>query len=176
MSIPDRSEQRIKVAEAMEKLTVASLLVGGDIISAGGTDTYDLHDQVTEVQAGSYALMDTHYGGRGHPFRQACFVLGTVISANDKFAVADAGLKTQGMDHGNPSIEGATVHFLSDEHITFTPDCSDGGRRAREGDSRSHRPDRRDARHCMDRAWRRSDRQLADRSPRLVAIDQSSCT
>ena len=123
MSIPDRSKQRIRVAEAMEKLTVASLLVGGDIISAGGTDTYDLHDQVTEVQAGSYALMDTHYGGRGHPFRQACFVLGTVISVNEKFAVADAGLKTQGMDHGNPSIEGATVHFLSDEHLTFTPDA-----------------------------------------------------
>ena len=123
MSIPDRGEQRIKVAKAMEKLIVASLLVGGDIISAGGTDTYDLHDQVTEVQAGSYALMDTHYGGRGHPFRQACFVLGTVISANDKFAVADAGLKTQGMDHGNPSIEGATVRFLSDEHITFTPNA-----------------------------------------------------
>ena len=64
MSIPDRGEQRIKVAKAMEKLIVASLLVGGDIISAGGTDTYDLHDQVTEVQAGSYALMDTHYGAR----------------------------------------------------------------------------------------------------------------
>jgi D-threonine aldolase len=121
MSIPDRSEQRIKVAEAMEKLIVASLLVGGDIISAGGTDTYDLHDQVTEVQAGSYALMDTHYGNRGHPFQQACFVLATVISANSEYAVADAGLKTQGMDHGNPSIDGAKVRFLSDEHITFSP-------------------------------------------------------
>ncbi len=25
------------------------------------------------------------------------------------------------MDHGNPSIEGAKVRFLSDEHITFSP-------------------------------------------------------
>jgi D-serine deaminase-like pyridoxal phosphate-dependent protein len=25
------------------------------------------------------------------------------------------------MDHGNPSIEGATVRFLSDEHVTFVP-------------------------------------------------------
>ena len=121
MAMPDRAEQRARVAEAMEKLIVASLLVGGDIISAGGTDTYDLHDQVNEVQAGTYALMDTYYGGRGHPFRQACVVLATVISSNDEFAVADAGLKTQGMDHGNPSIEGATVRFLSDEHITFSP-------------------------------------------------------
>lgn len=121
MAIADRLEQRARVAEAMEKLTVASLLVGGEIISAGGTDTYDLHDQITEIQAGTYALMDTFYGGRGHPFRQACFVLGTVIAANDDYAVADAGLKTQGMDHGNPSIDEATVRFLSDEHITFTP-------------------------------------------------------
>ena len=121
MGMTDRSAQRTRVAEAMEKLTVASLLVGGDIISAGGTDTYDLHDQVTEVQAGTYALMDTYYGGRGHPFRQACFVLATVIASNDSYAVADAGLKTQGMDHGNPSIDGATVRFLSDEHITFAP-------------------------------------------------------
>lgn len=121
MGMPDRSAQRARVAEAMEKLTVASLLVGGDIISAGGTDTYDLHDQVTEVQAGTYALMDTFYGDRGHPFRQACFVLATVIASNDAYAVADAGLKTQGMDHGNPSIESATVRFLSDEHITFVP-------------------------------------------------------
>ena len=44
-------------------------LVGGDIISAGGTGTYDLHDRVTEVQAGSYALMDTAYAKLGLPFR-----------------------------------------------------------------------------------------------------------
>ncbi len=91
MAMPDRAQQRTRVAEAMEKLIVASLLVGGDIVSAGGTDTYDLHDQVTEVQAGTYALMDTHYGGRGHPFRQACFVMATVISANSEYAVAEPG-------------------------------------------------------------------------------------
>jgi D-serine deaminase-like pyridoxal phosphate-dependent protein len=119
MAMPDRAEQRRKVGEAMEKLVVAGLLVGGDIISAGGTDTFDLHDQVTEIQAGTYALMDTYYGNRGHPFRQACTVLATVISMSDRYAVADAGLKTQGMDHGKPAIDGAEVLFLSDEHITF---------------------------------------------------------
>jgi D-serine deaminase-like pyridoxal phosphate-dependent protein len=38
--------------------------------------------------------------------------------------VADGGLKSQGMDHGNPSLvddpEGK-VWFCSDEHITFKP-------------------------------------------------------
>jgi D-threonine aldolase len=121
MRVPDRTEQRALVAAAMEKLIIASLMVGGDIISAGGTGTYDLHDQVNEVQAGSYALMDTEYASHGHPFQQACFVLGTVISSNEAYAVADVGLKTQGMDHGNPSMESAKVRFLSDEHITFEP-------------------------------------------------------
>lgn len=126
MVMDDRDEQRAKVAESVERLLAAHALVGGDIVSAGGTGTYHLHDRVTEVQAGSYALMDTYYARMGTPFGQACFVIGTVLSATPKFAVADVGLKAMGMDHGNPSLEtldgqGADVWFLSDEHITFVP-------------------------------------------------------
>ena len=126
MVMDDHEAQREKVADAIDRLLSAHADVGGAIISAGGTGTYQLHDRVTEVQAGSYALMDTHYGGTGSPFVQACFVVGTVISANAKFAVADVGLKAMGMDHGNPSVEtldgqGADVWFLSDEHVTFVP-------------------------------------------------------
>jgi len=126
MVIDDHDEQRSKVAAAMDRLLAAHAAVGGEIISAGGTGTFHLHDRVTEVQAGSYALMDTYYARARTPFRQACFVLGTVLSANPKFAVADVGLKAMGMDHGNPSVEtldgqGADVWFLSDEHVTFVP-------------------------------------------------------
>jgi D-serine deaminase-like pyridoxal phosphate-dependent protein len=35
--------------------------------------------------------------------------------------VADCGLKALGMDHGNPSVDDATVWFCSDEHLTFEP-------------------------------------------------------
>ena len=77
--------------------------VGGDVVSAGGTGTYDLHDRVTEIQAGSYALMDTDYATLGLPFRQALFLETTVISVSPKWAVCDAGLKSLGMDHGNPT-------------------------------------------------------------------------
>ncbi len=119
MVLDDRVLQREKVDRAMDGLVAAHEAVGGDIVSAGGTGTYDLHDRVTEVQAGSYALMDTHYAQLGLPFEQACFVIGTVISSNPRFAVADVGLKALGMDHGNPSITGATVWFCSDEHVTF---------------------------------------------------------
>ena len=123
MVLDSRAEQRERVADAMKRLAAAHADVGGDVVSAGGTGTYDLHDDngVTEVQAGSYALMDTYYATLGLPFGQALFILGTVISMRPTHAVADVGLKALGMDHGNPSIEGATVWFCSDEHVTFAP-------------------------------------------------------
>ena len=130
MMVADRADQRAQVQASMQLLLLAHRDVGGEIVSTGGTGTHDLHDtsgvaganSVNEVQAGSYALMDSHYGRVGFPFVQACFVVGTVISSNSRHAVADVGLKALGMDHGNPSIEGASVWFCSDEHVTFAPD------------------------------------------------------
>jgi D-serine deaminase-like pyridoxal phosphate-dependent protein len=132
MVIDDRDRQRAEVAAAMDLLLRAHADVGGEVISAGGTGTYDLHDRVTEVQAGSYALMDTYYSTLGLPFRQALSVEATVIAVTPQWAVADAGLKSLGMDHGNPAIAGATVWFCSDEHVTFAP--TDGAPALRPGD------------------------------------------
>ena len=106
----------------MERLRAAHADVGGDVVSAGGTGTYDLHGTtgVTEVQAGSYALMDTYYATLGLPFEQAAVRRRHGRSpSGPTHAVADVGLKALGMDHGNPSIDGATVWFCSDEHVTF---------------------------------------------------------
>lgn len=121
MMVPERADRRAQVAASMELLLAAHADVGGDIISAGGTGTFDLHDDtgVTEVQAGSYALMDTHYGQQDLPFEQALYVVGTVISVADDWSVADVGLKALGMDHGNPTVVGGTVWFCSDEHLTY---------------------------------------------------------
>jgi D-serine deaminase-like pyridoxal phosphate-dependent protein len=121
MMVADRADQRAQVSAAMDLLLQAHTDVGGAVISAGGTGTYDLHDRVTEIQAGSYALLDTAYATLDLPFRQALFLETTVISTSPKWAVCDAGLKSLGMDHGNPSIDGATVWFCSDEHVTFAP-------------------------------------------------------
>jgi D-serine deaminase-like pyridoxal phosphate-dependent protein len=106
----------------MAKLTLAAADVGGEVISAGGTGTYDLNSWATEIQAGSYALMDAAYGKLGLPFVQALTILSTVISVSPGWAVADCGLKALGMDHGNPSIDGAEVWFCSDEHVIFAPE------------------------------------------------------
>lgn len=121
VGLTDDAERASRCAAAMELLVAAHEQVGGDLVSAGGTGTYALNTWANEIQAGSYALMDTAYGRLGLPFAQAAFVLATVISAADDWAVGNAGLKAFGMDHGNPAVADGTVLFCSDEHVTIKP-------------------------------------------------------
>jgi D-serine deaminase-like pyridoxal phosphate-dependent protein len=121
VGLEDRSIRVELLGESMALLQRAHDDVGGDIVSAGGTGTYDINHWATEIQAGSYALMDTAYGRLGLPFSQALSVLATVISVSSEWAVADCGLKSLGMDHGNPTVDEAAVLFCSDEHLTFAP-------------------------------------------------------
>lgn len=117
--IDDRAERRDAVEAAMARLLRAHAEVGGDIVSGGATMTYDLNDWVTEVQAGTYVLMDTTFDPHV-PFEIAIGVESTVISVSSKgYAVADAGLKAFAMDHGDPRLAGGEVLFCSDEHTTF---------------------------------------------------------
>jgi D-serine deaminase-like pyridoxal phosphate-dependent protein len=119
VGLTDATERAQKSQTAMELLIAAHADVGGELISAGGTGTYACNTWATEIQAGSYALMDTAYGRLGLPFGQALFVLATVISGTPEWSVADAGLKAFGMDHGNPALDGADIWFCSDEHTVF---------------------------------------------------------
>jgi D-threonine aldolase len=128
VGMPDPNERAQRCKVAMEILVAAHADVGGELISGGGTGTYALNTWVNELQAGSYALMDTAYGRLGLPFRQSAFVLATVVSRSADWAVGDAGLKAFGMDHGNPDLPGASVMFCSDEHVTFTPPRAVGER------------------------------------------------
>ena len=121
VGLEDRATRETMLAESMALLLRAGEDVGGDVISAGGTGTYDINTWATEIQAGSYVLMDTAYAKLGLPFVHALSVLATVISVSKDWAVADCGLKALGMDHGNPSVEGSEVWFCSDEHLTFVP-------------------------------------------------------
>jgi D-threonine aldolase len=121
VGVEDRAARATMLEDSMGRLVQAAGEVGGEIISAGGTGTYDLNSWATEIQAGSYALMDTAYSKLGLPFTQALTVLSTVISVSAGWTVADCGLKALGMDHGDPSVEGAEVWFCSDEHLTFAP-------------------------------------------------------
>ena len=119
--VPDRAERARLTDAAMARARHAHEQVGGDVVSGGGTGTWDLNDTVTELQAGSFLVMDTAYAALDLPFRQALFVDATVISTSRGAAVADAGLKSLAMDHGDPTIEGADVLAVSDEHVIYVP-------------------------------------------------------
>jgi D-serine deaminase-like pyridoxal phosphate-dependent protein len=108
------------VEESMAMLRSAADDVGGEVVSAGGTGTYEVNTWATEIQAGSYCLLDTDYAKLDSPFEIAITVLATVISVNrEGWAVVDAGLKAFGLDHGNPTWPDGDLFFCSDEHTTL---------------------------------------------------------
>ncbi len=102
------------VARAVERLRAEGL--DPEIISGGGTGTHDIDHELgvfTEIQAGTYVLMDTNYyhvemrREEAHPFGPALFVRTTVISGNQAgFAITDAGIKEVDVIFGieNPVI------------------------------------------------------------------------
>lgn len=129
-AVRDRAERERLAGQSMRLLvaTAELLLRAGlpcDIVSGGGTGTFDISSQVagvTEIQAGSYVLMDTDYHATGVPFEQAFWVLGTVVSRSADRCVLDAGHKSMTKDHGLPSVEGiagASVTALNDEHAVI---------------------------------------------------------
>ncbi|HMF84307.1 MAG TPA: alanine racemase [Acidimicrobiia bacterium] len=121
VGVADRATREEQTEAAMRMLLDAHADVGGELVSGGGTGTFDINTWVTEIQAGSYALMDTAYDQLDLPFRQALSIVATVISVSEGWAVADCGLKALGMDHGDPTVIGHTVWYCSDEHVTFGP-------------------------------------------------------
>ncbi len=80
------------------------------VVSVAGTHNYDTAGRilgVTEVQAGSYPLMDYNLCRRRPEFSPAAKVLAAVISRpTESMAVLDAGHKATGPDRGLPVLEG----------------------------------------------------------------------
>jgi D-serine deaminase-like pyridoxal phosphate-dependent protein len=131
VAIRNRLERKSRAREAMELLIGTARLLRSnglqcEIVSCGGTGTYDIDSEIpgiTEIQAGSYVLMDTDYGELGLPFDYALSVLGTVVSRTSNRCVADCGHKALTMDHGLPLVKGildAKVTALNDEHAVLT--------------------------------------------------------
>lgn len=115
-------------AAAMTRRTVEQLRQRGldcPIVGGAGTGTFPLEagsGVFTEIQAGSYAFMDADYARNESPppFRQALFVLATVMSrAIPGVAVVDAGHKAVAVDSGLPLVwqrPGLRYAGASDEH------------------------------------------------------------
>jgi D-serine deaminase-like pyridoxal phosphate-dependent protein len=93
-----------------------------DVATGGSTCTWqeDLAlPEVTEIQAGSYALMDLAYARLGVDFEPAMTVLATVVSANHaEFVTVDAGFKAFATDRPfgpEPVALDATYRWGGDE-------------------------------------------------------------
>jgi D-serine deaminase-like pyridoxal phosphate-dependent protein len=114
-------DKQAKVEASMALLVDAHAAVGGDVVSGGGTGTWDTNRWVTELQAGSFTLMDHDYGRLDSPFRQALQVWATVVSVTPSggWFVVDAGLKSVATDHGPPTLDGSEPLYCSDEHVIY---------------------------------------------------------
>jgi D-serine deaminase-like pyridoxal phosphate-dependent protein len=124
--VGDREKRESLGHESMETLEAhrAALVDAGlapEIVSAGGTGTYDLSGStpgVTEIQAGSYVFMDGAYRKVRSEFECALTVLTTVVHVRDRLVITDCGMKALSHEFGMPEGVDLPVRclFLSEEH------------------------------------------------------------
>lgn len=121
------TERRASNATAMTLLcevaaAFAATGLATGVVTTGGTGTALFaagFDAVTDVQPGSYVVMDAQYGDvAGVGFESALTVLATVLSVRADWAVVDAGYKSLSSDAGTPRVPGldAEFRFAGDEH------------------------------------------------------------
>jgi D-serine deaminase-like pyridoxal phosphate-dependent protein len=135
MGEPDRQVREQKAAAANEKLVavadyLASRGLSSQVISGGGTATYYItgaNPRITEVQAGSYSLMDRRHDRLvPETFGIALTVLATVVSRQGNTVVLDAGRKALATEFGPPplaEVPGACIRSYAEEHcIVDFPD------------------------------------------------------
>ena len=101
---PDHDQRLAKQQTAMgylvdvaDRLEAAGLPI--QIRSAGGTATWDwtaAHDGITEIQAGTYVVMDNFHGRMVGGFEHSLTVQATVISRRPDRVIVDAGGKSMG--------------------------------------------------------------------------------
>jgi 3-hydroxy-D-aspartate aldolase len=138
----DPDEQRRRAFESYDRLAATRRLIEEaglrlPWVTTAGTGSYRLaieHGTATEVQPGSYVVMDGQYARvRPGRFENALFVLSSVVStARTGQAIVDAGWKSLSSDGGAPLVKDRpewTYQFAGDEHGRVT-----GPGRWREGD------------------------------------------
>ncbi len=126
--LPQSEERDRRIREASQSLvSTAEIIISKGIpvtiISTGGTGTYGisgLYPGITELQSGSYLLMDDLYVERGSGFQPSLTVLTTVISKRGSHsAVVDCGMKEMSAERGLPQpkrLSGTRIKALHAEH------------------------------------------------------------
>lgn len=106
-SLEVRTRKSEDVERRLRELISALKSEGIDVKEVSGCSTGTVEQRragtvYTEAQAGSYLFLDTAYGNLGLGFKNALFMLSTVVSADAGKVICDAGLKSFGVDQGNP--------------------------------------------------------------------------
>jgi D-serine deaminase-like pyridoxal phosphate-dependent protein len=95
-----------------------------EIVSCGGSSDFSIaarHPHITEIQAGSYLLMDSSYVPFAPEFKPALTILATVISSTPgERIVVDAGFRAMSGENGLPSIKGNNGLRAKALHIEHT--------------------------------------------------------
>lgn len=121
-----------RLADVVAELRSAGLAPAQ--VTGGGTGTaaLDLAAGVySEIQPGSYAVMDVEYGDLGDlPFQPALYLAATVVSArHDSHVTCDAGHKAL-HPNGPPQRvvvpAGSVYRSMGDEHGAIVPPCGAG--------------------------------------------------
>jgi D-serine deaminase-like pyridoxal phosphate-dependent protein len=132
--VPDAAERRTRTAEGLAALVETRRLIERagipvGVVTGGGTGTWDTvsgFDGVTEIQPGSFVLMDAAYHAVRPEFGCSLSVLATVLSRRPGWYVLDAGSKAISRDFGSPAVKGRPqerVVKLAEEHTRV----EDGG-------------------------------------------------
>ena len=130
MGLIDRAERAARVLEAFEPIAdLVDVLrrkgMNVAMVTGGAASTYDVTghmDMITDVQAGSYALMDAVYMQLLPEFEPAVAIICSVLTSRPgRPVVADAGAKRLATDWGTPVLAGweSTHYATSEEHIRF---------------------------------------------------------
>ena len=133
--IPDAAERRARCLEGLQRLTGTRQLIEKAgipvaVVTGAGTGTWEFvagYPGVTEIQPGSYVLMDAAYHAVRPEFGYALSMLAAVISVRPDWYVLDAGSKAISEDFGKPIIKGNAeeiVMGLSEEHTKVRCDPS----------------------------------------------------
>jgi D-serine deaminase-like pyridoxal phosphate-dependent protein len=128
-SEPDDALRAAGAGRAMSRLADAAAACRGaglevGIVSAGATGTFEVTGaatEVTEVQAGSYVLMDHFHAPLVDGFGFALTVMATVIGRHGDLLVLDAGRKSvdTSLRPLEPPDPRATLAFVHEEHVGF---------------------------------------------------------
>src|SRR5207245_2251445 len=125
--LPDATERRARAEEGLSSLLATRRLIEAagvpvKVVTGAGTGTWEYaaaQDGVTEIQPGSFLLMDCAYHAVRPEFGCALSVLATVVSRRPGWYVLDAGSKAISKDFGTPLVKGRPgdrVVKLSEEH------------------------------------------------------------